>query len=493
MSLLNSLLNADVPTSAAKRLSDEYGALNENDFLAGMEQIAHALAPNLPQHTLFAPATEPWLSIYNTTWKNGHNGNIQTGLVDGIKNLAADLQTAIIDAVDARARNLQNWWAQNSTGTGKKRRKTSEYRKVLSQCGYAFKFNLCTYEIECNGEPMTDETLSQIHCAVRDAGVWQSNVIDEVIRAWASENAYHPVKKYLTDLTFHGGDPISELGKFFTTDDGMFSQWLRRWLVGSVCRVFNHSQNRMLIMDGGQGIGKDYFVEWLCPLKSYFAASAILPDDKDYRLRRLKVWIWDVNEFGNTMRRQDREALKAFITDSDVIERKPYGKFDIRGHAISSYIGTVNNEMGILNDPTGNRRFITTHVTAIDWNYADQIDINQVWAQAFQLYLDGETGDLSDVEKQIVGETNESYQMIDIVEETIKKFFEVDPDNQAWWTSTYDIMKVLKEPILGNLKPGTEITTQKLSSSLTKLGLDKPRLHKVNSIPLRGYYGIRVR
>jgi predicted P-loop ATPase len=488
--MLNTLLNLGIKATSAKTLADNFGGQPEAEFLAGLEEIAFALAFK-KQRSLFTPTAVPWDEIYKTTYLNGHAGAIDQGYTDALQQFAPDVQIAIGDAVDVRRNELLQFQAQVSTGQGHKR-KTSEYRRILQNLGYSFKYNQCTCEIEVNGGRISDEIAAEIRCKLRDAGVWEVNVAEDVYTTLAYENRYHPIRKYLTALKFDGGDPIGDLAQFFKSDDGMFGQWIRRWLIGSVARVFNHAQNRMLILDGAQGIGKDYFVEWLCPLKQFFNASGILPDDKDYRLRRLKVWVWDVNEFGNTVRRADREAFKAFITDSDVIERRAYGKYDITGKAISSFIGTVNNEMGVLNDPTGNRRFIVTHISALDWNYADKVDVRQVWAQAMQLFLDGETGELNQAEREIVAEMNEQYQMVDIVAETVKKFFDIDPV-EIWWMSTVDIIEVLKDTNRGNLKAGSEITAQKLSSALTHLNLGKPRLHKVRGTPMRGYFGIKLK
>ena len=190
------------------------------------------------------------------------------------------------------------------------------------------------------------------------------------------------------------------------------------------------------------------------------------------------------------MRRADREALKAFLTTQTVRERKPYARYDMQGPAMASYIGTVNNEMGLLSDPTGNRRFMISHITGIDWDYT-KLDVDQVWAQAFDLYLKNEPWNLDPNEVARANEINELYQVVDVVEETIKKHFEIDTAQTTWWCSTLEILDVLKDPGKGNLKGGSEIDTRKLASALIKLGLDKPTLKKSRGISARGYYGIQ--
>jgi predicted P-loop ATPase len=222
----------------------------------------------------------------------------------------------------------------------------------------------------------------------------------------------------------------------------------------------------------------------------YFKEGAILPDDKDCRLSLISTWIWEVSEWGTVARRQDREALKAFISTVDVKDRAAYGKHAMQGRAMSSFIATANNEMGLFNDPTGTSRFMTAHVLDIDWKgYTREIDVDQVWAQAYNLWLNKEPWELSDVELAAATEINNDYQMIDIVEETCHQLFEIDPGNKALWMSSLDLMNYLKND--GNLKSGIEIDMRKMASALTKMGLDRPKQKRVAGRIERGYIGIR--
>ena len=201
-----------------------------------------------------------------------------------------------------------------------------------------------------------------------------------------------------------------------------------------------------------------------------------------------------MNEFGSTSRKADREQLKQFLTTDTVKVRKAYARADTIGRAMSSFIGTANNESGLLNDPTGSRRFMTAHLSAIDWqHYSAQIDVDQVWAQAYAQYLAGDSWDLTPDEKKLADEINESYRSVDLVEEVINRFFEVDMAQTQWRMSTLEIVEVLKDPARGNLRSGQELDARRLASALTKLGLDRPKLIKFNGVVQRGYLGIRLR
>lgn len=495
MTLLRDLLNAGVLPSDAQILESEFA--NEPDFLDGMEQIARCLAMGQPPN-LFPPSGEPWRSIHGEMLHNGQAPD--AAFNQALATWPVQVQAAISGAVSQRMVDINQWMQQLQQSTSKKR-KSADYVKILANLGYVFRYNTCTNNIETNGVPVSDPIMATIRSKIRDAGIVEINVVEDAIMAHAWTNRYHPIKDYLTSLKYQGGNEINILASYFVDERGIIELWLKRWLIGACARVMAGEQNRMLVLDGHQKMGKDYFVKWLCsPMPEYFQEGAIMPDEKDHRLRLLSTWIWDVNELGNTTRRSDREALKAFLTIQTVRERRPYGHFDTQGQAMTSFIGTVNNEGGILNDPTGNRRFMIATMKSMDWNYT-QIDVDQVWAQAFELYLAGEHWDLKDDELNIAEEINEEYQVIDIVEEAIKELFVITPGDTSDWMASYEIMEILKaerNSFLGirggGLKPGVEVDTRRLSSALTKLGLKKT-YPVSNSLGdrRRGYYGIKRR
>ena len=122
--------------------------------------------------------------------------------------------------------------------------------------------------------------------------------------------------------------------------------------MGAVARAYQKTQSRLLILDGEQGIGKSHFVRWLAaPVKrdDLYIEGPINPDDKDSLVRLMTVWLWEVAELGGTTRKSDREALKHFLSQEQVTVRRPYGRYDLVKPALSAFIGTVNNEAGILN------------------------------------------------------------------------------------------------------------------------------------------------
>lgn len=486
MTILKTLLNAGLVPNDARILDEKFPNERDGEFLSGLEQVSRAVATG--DISTVIPECDPWKTIY--TKMQFSSSDPGQAFVAAVGDLDSTIQIAVAGAVTMRMQEIQKTAQLVHKG---KKRKSAEYITLLSQLGYQFQLNLCTHDIEVNHMPITDELSKQIRGRLRDSDVWEVDIVEDAYGAKAHDNRYHPIKDYLQNLKYEGGHAVDDLCSCFSDEYGVINTWLKRWLIGAVARVMAKEQNRVLVFDSPQGMGKSNFCKWLVsPMHEYGYEGPIMPEEKDCRLRLLSVWLWEVSEFGSTVRKSDRERLKAFISTQTVRERKPYGRYDIQGPAITSFIGTVNNESGILSDPTGNRRFMVTKLTGIDWNYTT-IDIDQVWAQAYDLYMTGEPWKLQPNEITVAAEINQDYEIIDIVEETIKKIFNVDPADVQSWMTTEEILTVLKDPARGNLKAGTEVDTRRVAGALTRMGLDKPKSKKLGRSVLRGYHGIRLR
>lgn len=91
--------------------------------------------------------------------------------------------------------------------------------------------------------------------------------------------------------------------------------------------------------------------------------------------------------------------------------RKPYGSTIQEVRRYASFIGT-SNQMELLTDPSGSRRFICIEVTApIDTNVT--INYKQLYAQAMDAIYKGERYWLNDEDEAILKETNRDFEQIE--------------------------------------------------------------------------------
>jgi len=333
---------------------------------------------------------------------------------------------------------------------------TYEIISLFEKWGYKLCLNEMTDDVEHDGEIFSDEQEMKLIATVRDHKILQGERIGimharEAMVVQALDNCYHPVRDYLNDLTWDGKDHITELIGHFSDKVGFFEKWFRHWIVGAVAKVFEGFQNPMLVIDGPQAIGKSYFARWLCPpgLARNFYAGAILPDSKDCRLRQRDCWLWEVQELGATTRRADLAALKAFLTTEVVRDRKPYGRRDVIKPAVSNFLGTINSDgSGFLIDRTGNRRFLVCQVEKIDWGYPDAISIDQLWAQAVQLYTSKSAWFLTGQDMDARDTRNEEFMIDDPIESFLGVLFEYT-GNPAHFVTLPDVCDLLADRVKG--------------------------------------------
>jgi hypothetical protein len=482
-SLLKTLLNVGLNPTQATLLDNAF--CNEKDFLGGLEQIARILAIKEPPGA--TPSGKPWSDIHAAMLSIG---DAQQGYLNALNAFDAALQLAISDLVNLRVREILDWM-QQSKNTNGKQAKTKDYLQALRMLGYTFKLNMCSHDIEVNGKKITDPLRAVIANHMRDGGFESRQRIEDAYLEEAWNNRYHPIREYLLNLKYDGGSHIETLATYFQDEYNVFHIWLRRWLIGAVAKTMAAEQNRMLVLDGPQNIGKSEFAKWLCSgMPEYFYEGPINTDDKDSWKRLMQTWIWEVGELGSTTRKADREALKAFLTTREVTVRKAFDKFDTQGPAMASFIGTVNNEAGLLNDPTGSRRFMVAKLTNIIWDYKKDVDVDQVWAEAVTLYLDGEPWNLTPDERQKANEINEEYETDNPLEGLLKKYFRVDAMDMSLWIPSTDIMQTLYDRGYRGHSPKSDLMD--LGAVMTKLKCIKKKHPNKNGQLVNGYHGLEL-
>ena len=309
--------------------------------------------------------------------------------------------------------------------------------KALTDLGYSFRMNKCDDSIEVNDHGLSDALQATIRTDFRDLQLKNISIkaMEDVYIAAAARNAYHPVQDYLRSLEWDGQDHILALIDHLTSDDPpvvyadgteapLYAVYLTKWLIGAVQKVFTGKQNAMLIFDGAQNLGKSEFVRWLArSMLRYYHEGPINTADKDNDVRLITAWIWEVSELDATTRKADVSALKDFVSRQLVTVRKAYARNEVKKPAMASLFGTINNSVGFLADDTGSRRYWATKITHIDWAYRTNINVDQVWAQAYHLWMNGETNTLEPAEVAAREQANKRYEVQSTLDDYIDMFF----------------------------------------------------------------------
>lgn len=277
---------------------------------------------------------------------------------------------------------------------------------------------------------LTDHMISVLKTRARDHGLAADIVIDTVTEM-AVQNSFDPLMETIELLKWDGHDHIGDLFntiKLFPDTPaehiGWYYTFLTRWLIGCITKVYQPgSQNLVLVFHGGQGAGKNRWLERLgrSLWDEGFGEGNVNPDDKDHELRHLDNFIWHVDELDYTTGKKEAAALKAYFTKQQVTVRRPYARFPVTGRSICSFCASVNN-FEFLNDPTGNRRYLVIPLTDID--HLHKVNLEQVWAQAKSLMGAGEKFWYDREEIKVINKMNDQFvskeDYVYILEEALK-------------------------------------------------------------------------
>ena len=219
-------------------------------------------------------------------------------------------------------------------------------------------------------------------------------LIHDAAELVARDNAFHPVREYLTGLKWDGRCRINEwlmryLGAV-TSHGGDCRQYLgsagSMWLMGAVARVMDPGCrfDYVLIFEGRQGAYKSTALRILGG--DWTLDTPIIIGDKDaFQMLRGK-WIVELAELDSLNKAESTKA-KAFFSSPTDTYRASYGRraADVARQCV--FAGTTNEE-AYLRDSTGNRRYWPVLATTI---LPDDLrrDRDQLWAEALVQYQEG--------------------------------------------------------------------------------------------------------
>ena len=379
-------------------------------------------------------------------------------------------------------------------------------RMVRDDFGLDIRMNDLDNRAYVNGQPLEDAQESLILVQVQERWKGKKSPSFEVIRhalnAYAAARKFHPIREYLNGLQWDGRDRLTELAGYIQdthTDFGnesVFHTAFRRWGVGAVAKILGgrdgiHAQNFVLVLAGKQGLGKSTFARWLTSgvgENEYFAEEPIDPANEQHQRLLTTKWIWESGEFGTVTRNKDREALKQFITKIESTFKVPYHRYPITKPVISSFIGTINNEDGFLNDPTGNRRFFPLELESIDHGYTS-MDVSQLWAQLVAMYRNGESWRLVGAEIDLHEQQCALYKVRPAIDDYINSLFDLDPEERDWFTQT----AVIRDAVANAGYNGqTSAMAREIASALALRGHEGTRRRMAGDKNIRGYVGVRA-
>jgi hypothetical protein len=287
---------------------------------------------------------------------------------------------------------------------------TLENLKALATCyGISFEYDVIRREKlikfpadRKTGDLSNDANLHKLRnlCVINGLNPNVTEGINEIF----FENEVNNVTDFIKATQWDGVPRIEALFQTLTLanqSDYVYGfNILKMWLIQCVAaadraqstplKTARAKYENVFILAGVQGGNKTDWLERLTglALRMYHDKGVQLTlDDKDSVFEATSFWIVELGELDATFRKSDISALKAFLSRSYELMRRPYDKVANQYQRRTSYCATVNNS-NFLHDVTGNRRYLPLEITHCDKHHT--VDMAQVWAEVWGLYIRGE-------------------------------------------------------------------------------------------------------
>lgn len=271
--------------------------------------------------------------------------------------------------------------------------------QALAEIANSPSFDVRYNEFNCrffvNGEPLEKE----IHAYDLSAQLNRKNIKVSMELAQAAlkragrMHAFNPVVEELRRLRW---DQLNRLETVFETYFGALGDpdYLGRvgpwFFIGHVARLLEPGsrQDSMLVLEGGEGLGKTQFCRLLASGEEYYREN--LPDlhTADAKEALIGKRVVEMCELVALNSARSQETFKAFASSPTDNVRLPYGERSQAHPRTASIVGTTNSDK-YLSSEHGNRRVWGVPVNDIDLAGLER-DIKQLLAEAVMRYDLGE-------------------------------------------------------------------------------------------------------
>jgi len=337
---------------------------------------------------------------------------------------------------------------------------------------YDIRYNEISNVIECRLKE-TDDSYEPIN--IDDIYVklklknYKVTLIDlkSVVRSEEVIQKYNPVREYFEGLDWNDGNNIEELAAHFKTDDNeRFLTQLRKMLVRSIaCALEPDTFNKhcLVLHSTGQNVGKTSFWRWLCPAEfrqRYYFEGHLDPQSKDSIMYLGSSFFINLDELAS-IGKAGINHLKAMLTANGTMIRLPFQPQPQWIQRIATFVGSTNDDDFLID--INNVRWVVIRVDDIDFDYSE-LDVNQIWAEAYEEYKCGFDYTLSREEIEQNETIADEFKSISTEQELIMKYFEISSkEDGGVFVQNADIASMLQD-----LNPSIRVNIKYIASEMKK-------------------------
>ena len=312
--------------------------------------------------------------------------------------------------------------------------------------------------------------------------------IPAIVELLGDRNLYNPVAEWTMSKPWDGQDRMPALFQTLTEREGYSPQLKRiliyKWLLSAVAAALKPSGFKgrgVLTIQGPQSLGK---TSWLISLVDDLGLREMVVkvdhhldgSNKDSILGAITHWLVEIGELDSSFKK-DIARLKGFLTSDGDKVRRPYARAESEYPRRTVFYASVNDS-NFLVDATGNTRWWTIPVTAI--NFEHGIDMQQVYAQLAVDFNNGAEWWLSKDEEALLESHNTDHRAVSVIRERLTDWLDLRrlgmPDNP--YRSTTEILNALgfERPGNAEAKELTAILRELLGDSRKVQGSQKWRV-----------------
>ena len=352
----------------------------------------------------------------------------------------------------------------------------------------------------------SEPSLNDISLHMESEGVKGcDSILKKIINSPNQVTTFNPIIDYINSLAgvWKGESHIDKLCQHIQARDfgdktasyyqDRFKTILKKWLAASIACALGERQNDVMIgfVHADEGIGKTFALEFLVPkeLKAYYIKS-----DKEDRFFNITTaftrnFMVNFDEFVG-ITKSTADTLKKVISSTEITINKT---FTVSIPRIGNGVFTSNKTKelgGFLTPEMGYRRFAVIELDSITHGYSIEVNIDQLWAEAYLLYKNADFDFVWNVEDF---EEFRTYNVNYLIETTafklIKEYYRIpELDEETVFKLPMDILQDLRKARkLTNAM--TNVSDVTIGMALKSLGFIKHG-KRINKLQTR--YGYNV-
>lgn len=345
-------------------------------------------------------------------------------------------------------------------------------------------------------------SLDDISIHMMQAGIPHTKTLIRMLLNSPNQIAsYDPVKEYfagLRNIELDGESHIDRLiahlrvREFDDRPAGYYTEmaarFIRKWLVAAAaCATGDYANEAALVFVGErEGSGKTSLAKFLCPEPLREMMTLSHADRRVFNIDQAVTSNFMVlyDEMHGLSASTAEEFKK--VMSARKLPVKLRGEFGpVVRPRIGSVLATTNNrtgfKSGFLCPALGTRRFISIYLDGIDFDYADNVQVDQVWAEALALAADPDYDHrYTQEEFAELKEVNQRYMIETPASAVLQQVFDLpdgEDDPAAILLTPTEVMAELQQRRMIRADVARFMTPKHLGEALTALGFRREMVY----------------